>query len=365
VGITDLKESLRQAQTHFAAWARQKPETRTVSALLERLGADFFKLLDALTISRSRRHIERYYKESLKELGGFPTRTKPVSIYPELDTKNLFMSYDRLNNEISRYRLSLFNPSQFLKPEYRQEYDRKDATHPKPFVEGKHLERWLPAKQKWLEWGTGRAPTLFRRQTFPKLYTVPEKLISVDMAASVERLRVAYDNHQLFHNHSAWSFVPWYSLHGVRNNSLKKAARYRGEKPPRPDLPRREELEETSRHFAVKYLLGVMNSSVAREFLRSIRRSNIHLYPDDWKQLPIPDVSLARQSPIVALVDKILTARYADPNADITAFEADLNARVAALYGLAPDESHFTEESAASAPGSPPVKEVRIIEGKA
>ena len=30
VGITDLKEALRQAQTHFAAWARQKPETRTV-----------------------------------------------------------------------------------------------------------------------------------------------------------------------------------------------------------------------------------------------------------------------------------------------------------------------------------------------
>ena len=125
VGITDLKESLRQAQTHFTAWARQKPETRTVSALLERLGADFFKLLDALTISRSRRHIERYYKDSLKELGGFPTRTKPVSVYPELDTKNLFMNYDRLNDEISRYRLSLFNPSQFLKPEFRQEYERK------------------------------------------------------------------------------------------------------------------------------------------------------------------------------------------------------------------------------------------------
>jgi SNF2 domain-containing protein len=99
--IADLKEALRQAQTQFAAWARQKPETRTVSGLLERLGADFFKLLDALTMARSRRHIERYYKDSLQKLGGFPTRTKPVSIYPELDTKNLFMNYDRLNDEIS------------------------------------------------------------------------------------------------------------------------------------------------------------------------------------------------------------------------------------------------------------------------
>jgi len=28
------------------------------------------------------------------------------------------------------------------------------------------------------------------------------------------------------------------------------------------------------------------------DFLRANRRSNINLYPDDWKQLPIPDVPL-------------------------------------------------------------------------
>ena len=31
--------------------------------------------------------------------------------------------------------------------------NEKDETHPKPFVEGKHLDRWLPAKNRWLEWG--------------------------------------------------------------------------------------------------------------------------------------------------------------------------------------------------------------------
>jgi hypothetical protein len=223
--------------------------------------------------------------------------------------------------------------------------DHQDHVHSRAFVEGKHLERWLPAEQKWLEWGTPRAPALFSRPTFPELYTVPEKLISVDMAAGVEKLRVAYDNHQLFRNHSAWSFVPWHSLHGVRNNSLKKVARYRGEKPPRPDLPRREELEETSRRFAVKYLLGVMNSSVARDFLRAHRRSNIHLYPDDWKKLPIPDVPLEQQQPIIALVDEILIAKRANSNADLTTLEADLNASVAALYGLTLDAIHLVEES--------------------
>ncbi len=214
--------------------------------------------------------------------------------------------------------------------------DTKDAKHSKPFVEGKHLERWLPADQKWLEWGTARAPGLFSRPTFPQIYTVPEKVISVDMSAGVERLRVAYDDAQLFHNHSAWSFVPWHSLHGVRNNSLKKAARYRGEEPPRPDLPKREELEATSRRFAVKYLLGVMNSGSARDFLRANRRSNIHLYPDDWKKLPIPDVSTAQQQPIIDLVDRILCLKRANPAADITALESEIDALVAALYGRPP-----------------------------
>ena len=224
--------------------------------------------------------------------------------------------------------------------------DCKDAKHPKPFVEGKHLERWLPADRKWLEWGTARAPALFSRPTFPQIYTVPEKLISVDMAADVETLRVVYDDQQLLHNHSAWSFVPWHSLHGVRNNSLKKAARYIGERHERHDLPKREELEEASRRFAVKYLLGVMNSSAARDFLRANRRSNIHLYPDDWKKLPIPDVPPAQQQPIVALVDQILTAKRANISGDIPTLEQKLDAKISRLYGLTKDEIKLVEESA-------------------
>ena len=125
LGIPDLKESLRRAQTQFTIWSRQKPEERTVGALLHRLGSDFFKLLDALTIARSRRHIERYYKDSLAELGGFPKRSVPRSIYPDLDNKKLFMSYDRLNKEIEAYKLSLFNPTQFVLPRFTADYEKK------------------------------------------------------------------------------------------------------------------------------------------------------------------------------------------------------------------------------------------------
>ena len=216
--------------------------------------------------------------------------------------------------------------------------ETKDKLHPKPFVEGKHLARWLPATNKWLEWETERAPALFRRPTFPEMYEVGEKLISVDMAAGAEKLRVAYDNQKLSHNHSAWSFLPWHSLSGVRNRSIKKQTRYRDEKPRRPDLPQRKDLEETSRRFAVKFLLGVMNSSVARNFLRANRRSNIHLYPDDWKKLPIPDVTRGQQAPIVELVNQILKAKAADPSADTGEMEAEIDRLVYGLYGLTAGE---------------------------
>lgn len=223
-----------------------------------------------------------------------------------------------------------------------------DKKHPKPFVEGKHLARWMPTTMKWLEWGTSRAPTLFRRPTFEELYTVSEKLISVDMSAGVTQLRVAYDDAQLFHNHSAWSFVPWHMLSNVRNNSLKKAARYRHENPPRPDLPKREELEATSRRFAVKYVLAVMNSAFAREFLRFHRRSNIHLYPDDWKQLPIPDVPKEKQEPIVRLVDRILAAKRKNLQADVSELEAEIDKLVYELYGMKAPEPATASASAES-----------------
>ncbi|MDD4349007.1 MAG: hypothetical protein PHF70_07855, partial [Opitutales bacterium] len=182
--------------------------------------------------------------------------------------------------------------------------------------------------------GTDRAPALFRRKTFPEIYSSPEKIL-VQRSPGPDP-KCCYDDQNLHFTESTVAFVLWHLLHGVRNNSLKKAARYQGEKPLRPDLPKREELEATSRRFAVKYLLGVMNSASAREFLRANRRSNIHLYPDDWKKLPIPDVSESQQQPIVALVEQILTAKRANPTADITALEDQIDSQVATLYGIAP-----------------------------
>ena len=139
-------------------------------------------------------------------------------------------------------------------------------------------------------------------------------------------------------------FIPWHALSGVRNKSLKKAARYRGETPPRPDLPKREDLEATSRRFSVKYLLGVMNSSTALDFLRANRRSNIHLYPEDWKKLPIPDITQPEQQPIIELVDRILDAKGKDRSAQIEHLERQIDLLVSKAYSLDTRETKAEEE---------------------
>lgn len=220
--------------------------------------------------------------------------------------------------------------------------ETRDPIHPKPFVEGKHLARWVPKTIKWLEWGTERAPGLFRRPTFPELFEVAEKILV--HRVSGDRGKAAYDCQGTFCNDSVIVFVPWRMLRSLRNRSLSKSARYKDEKPWRAGLPDREGCEKTSWRFAVKYLLAVMNSAFARDFLRANRRSNVQLYPDDWKKLPIPDVSPEEQKPIIELVDKILSAKRADPQADVSQWEREIDELVYRLYGLTQDEIRVVEE---------------------
>ena len=208
--------------------------------------------------------------------------------------------------------------------------NEEDEIHSRRFVEGKHLDRWLSGKNKWLEWGTERAPALFRRPTFPELYDVTEKILIHRTAG--EYLRSCYDAEGTLCNHTVILCIPWYLLRGVRNRSIKKSARYYGEKPIRHDLLKREECEAISQRISSKYLLGILNSTIAREFLRSNRRSNTDLYPDDWKKLPIPDIPVDEQQPIVGLVNRILDAKRADPNANISRWETDIDGKVEVLY---------------------------------
>jgi SNF2 family DNA or RNA helicase len=123
IGIVSLQEMLKTAQQQFSRWAKTQTSERKTSDLLEKLSSAFFKLLDELTIARSRKHIYRYYKDNISQLGGFPERLKPISVFPEIDLNGKFMSYDKLNDEITNYKLSLFNPSNYVLPQFKPQYE--------------------------------------------------------------------------------------------------------------------------------------------------------------------------------------------------------------------------------------------------
>ena len=59
--------------------------------------------------------------------------------------------------------------------------------------------------------------------------------------------------------------------------------------------------------------------------------------------LPIPSATPAQQKPIIALVDKILAAKKANPQADTSKEEAEIDRLVYQLYGLSEDEIKIVE----------------------
>ena len=101
----------------------------------------------------------------------------------------------------------------------------------------------------------------------------------------------------------------------------------------------REEREPISRRFKLKYVLAVMNSSFAKAWIDVRRRSKIHVYPDDWKELPIAPASAEEQPTIVALVDEILMlydrCGYPLPPKDqarLQELETEIDKKIAKLY---------------------------------
>ena len=216
---------------------------------------------------------------------------------------------------------------------------KKDELHPKAFVEGKDLEKWIFRQHKFIEWGTERAPSLFRRPTFPELYNRDTKI----MLPKVGEIRAALDTNRFYCNEGIFVCLPWHYLSEVSNRSIKRTARYRDEGLSTSGLPPREDLEHNSHNFAIKYLLGILNSTPARDFLRANRRNNIQLYPDDWKNLPIPDVSPEQQEPIVKLVDQILDAKRTNLHAEVSELEDEIDQLVYELYDLTPNEVEIVD----------------------
>jgi len=122
-GIESIEQTLRKAQLSFNKWLKLDEGERKSDNLLEMLNFDYFKLLDAVTIARSRKHIEKYY--DMSEIGKFPHRLKPGNVYADIDEYNEFPEIKEVNKLINRLNLSAYSPLKYVMPEKQEEYSRK------------------------------------------------------------------------------------------------------------------------------------------------------------------------------------------------------------------------------------------------
>ncbi len=109
---TDINVIFRQAQSAFNRWSKLPTDKRTTEALQKTLPFDFFEILDAVTIARSRRHIEQYYDTT--DIGRFPERLPPVTRRPKLTNLRDAPDYKEIYSSIRELNLAVYTPSDFI-----------------------------------------------------------------------------------------------------------------------------------------------------------------------------------------------------------------------------------------------------------
>ena len=188
----------------------------------------------------------------------------------------------------------------------------------KPFCEGKNIERYSFSQEGWLRY----TPSEHYNPMFPELFE-SEKLMTVNVVG--DRVRFSYDSKGFYNSHTVINCVRLDLLREATHRSARKAVKSAN--------------IALASQFNYKYLLAIVNSRLTNWYFVNFLSERLHFYPNDAKQLPIPQASEAEQAPFVALVDEILAAKARDPRADTSAPEAEIDRLVYALYGLTDAEA--------------------------
>jgi hypothetical protein len=151
----------------------------------------------------------------------------------------------------------------------------EDEIHSRLYYEGKNISQWLLSEDRFIEFNTKRSPKKWSRKGFPELFKT-RKIVT--MRSPGKNPRSFIDNNQGFFNESAIGFVRWCDLIKVKNKSIIQ--QYDND---------REKKELISEKYSLEECLAYFNSKLFRYELNADRRSNIHIYPDDWRKLKIPN----------------------------------------------------------------------------
>ena len=130
LGVGNIRSLMQAAQKQFKDWetgaaGKGRNGRRDKSQLLENLGADFLRLLDGVSISRSRRQIEQLYQQEMDRIGRFPEHTAPRNEYPPTDLRGE-LSYPELAKQIEQFGLAVYQPTWYVVDTARKEALEKE-----------------------------------------------------------------------------------------------------------------------------------------------------------------------------------------------------------------------------------------------
>ena len=96
-----------------------------------------------------------------------------------------------------------------------------------------------------------------------------------------------------------------------------------------------------------KTFLAILNSKLFWFFISNtstaLRGNAYRLTPEFLNVFAFPEIRIQQQAPIISLVDRILSAKKSNPQADTSALEHEIDLLVYDLYGLTPDEIAIVE----------------------
>ena len=120
-----IEEIFKRAQAVFNDWSKLPTEERTAELILEQLDFDFFKLLDSVTIARSRKHITTYYDTT--DIGSFPNRRLPISNRCKLTNRTDVLDFNDIYSDLRNVKMSVYAPINYVYPsrlpKYEEMYD--------------------------------------------------------------------------------------------------------------------------------------------------------------------------------------------------------------------------------------------------
>ena len=119
-GIVSIDAVMRLAQKRFNLWSSQAHGRHTTESFAEYVNADYFALLDALTIARSRKHVAKYYGT---ETGTFPTRLTPRNVQKPIDSRGELPPIGQLYDMISDLSFAQYQLLSYVREDARPAYE--------------------------------------------------------------------------------------------------------------------------------------------------------------------------------------------------------------------------------------------------